>query len=90
MALTMQGGYAQYAIAIKEAVLPLPEGWTFSEGASVLCNFATAHLALYDTGGLKDGYKVLIHCGAGGVGWAAIQLAKLCKCEVCKYHSSRK
>jgi len=82
MALTMSGGYAEYAKAKKEAVMRLPDGWTFSMGAAAPVAFATAHLSLLETGPLREGDRVLIHCAAGGVGTAALQIAKLHGCEV--------
>jgi polyketide synthase 12/candicidin polyketide synthase FscB len=76
------GAYAQYAKTVKEAVVPLPEGWSFAQGASVLVTFLTAYHCLTQTGYIGEGERVLIHAAAGGVGLAAIQLCKHYGCEV--------
>jgi len=82
MALCMTGGYAEYAKAKKEATMKLPEGWNFSQGAAALTTFTTAYLSLLETGPLREGTRVLVHSAAGGLGCAAIQLARLYKCEI--------
>jgi len=76
------GGYAQYAKTIEAGVMQLPSGWSFAQGASVLVNYGTAYHALYASGWILPGDKVLIHAAAGGVGLALIQLCKLEKCEI--------
>ncbi|MDX3240508.1 SDR family NAD(P)-dependent oxidoreductase [Streptomyces sp. ME18-1-4] len=54
----------------------IPEGWSFEQAASVPVAFLTAHYALSDLAGLRPGESVLVHAAAGGVGMAAVQLAK--------------
>ncbi|HEX4306157.1 MAG TPA: type I polyketide synthase, partial [Solirubrobacterales bacterium] len=54
----------------------IPDEWSFIEGAALPVVFATAYRGLFDLAGLEAGEKVLIHAGAGGVGRAAIQLAR--------------
>jgi len=76
------GGYAQYARTIKEGVLPLPEEWTYAQGASIVVTFLTAWHALTQTGVINEGDRVLIHAAAGGVGLAAVQIATHFKCEI--------
>jgi NADPH:quinone reductase-like Zn-dependent oxidoreductase len=76
------GGYAQLAVARAETVLPLPDGWSYSEGASTPVTYATAYAGLVHFGGLRAGERVLIHAAAGGVGIAATQIAKLVGAEV--------
>ncbi|MFC4565993.1 SDR family NAD(P)-dependent oxidoreductase, partial [Nocardiopsis mangrovi] len=56
-------------------VAPLPEGWSFAEGAGVPVAFTTAWYGLVDLAGIGRGDRVLVHSGAGGVGMAAIQIA---------------
>ncbi|XP_057319878.1 fatty acid synthase-like [Microplitis mediator] len=60
----------------------VPDGWTLEEAATVPCVYATSYYALYPSGRMKKGDKVLIHSGTGGVGQAAIILALNEGCEV--------
>ncbi|MGC1851915.1 MAG: SDR family NAD(P)-dependent oxidoreductase, partial [Solirubrobacterales bacterium] len=60
----------------------VPEGWTFEQAAAMPIVFATAFFGLNDHAELKAGEKVLIHAGAGGVGMAAVGLAKHVGAEV--------
>ncbi|MET8572530.1 type I polyketide synthase [Streptomyces sp. NPDC004783] len=60
----------------------VPEEWSFAEAASVPIVFLTAWYALRDLADLRPGERVLIHAGAGGVGMAAIQLARHLGAEV--------
>ena len=70
------GGYATHAILDDRAVAPLPANLSFAEGAAVPIVYPTAHLCLKDAGRMQPGETVLVHAGAGGVGLAAIQLAR--------------
>ena len=70
------GGYATHAILDDRAVAPLPDNLSFAEGAAVPIVYPTAHLCLKDAGRMQAGETVLVHAGAGGVGTAAIQLAR--------------
>ncbi len=56
--------------------MPLPDGASFEEGASFLLTFLTAWIPLTRQVRLQAGATVLVHAGAGGVGSAAIQVAK--------------
>lgn len=60
----------------------IPQNWSLEDAATVPCVYATAYYALYLSGNLKQGDKVLIHAGSGGVGQAAIILALNENCEV--------
>lgn len=71
------GAYAEYALVPADAVFALPRGRSLEEAAAVPVNFFVAWAALHLKGGLRAGETVLIHAGAGGVGSAAIQLARL-------------
>jgi len=82
MAACRFGGYAQLAVANQGAVLPLPDGWSYSEGAATPVTYATAYAGLVRYGGLRAGERVLIQAAAGGVGIAATQVAKLIGAEV--------
>ncbi|MBA4601557.1 NAD(P)H-quinone oxidoreductase [Thermoactinomyces mirandus] len=75
-ALLPSGGYAEYVIVPKKMALPIPDGITFVEAASIPEAFLTAFQTLFWVGRLGKGEHVLIHAGAGGVGSAAIQLAR--------------
>lgn len=75
-ALLGGGGYAEKAAVPEELVLPVPEGLSMAEAASLPEAFATSYLNLVIEAGLKAGETVLIQAGASGLGIAAIQLAK--------------
>ncbi|MET8850308.1 type I polyketide synthase [Amycolatopsis sp. NPDC004625] len=60
----------------------IPAGWTFAEAATVPVAFVTAYYGLFDLGGLDAGQSVLVHAAAGGVGMAAVQLARWKGAEV--------
>ncbi len=70
------GGYATHAILDDRSVAPLPDNLSFAEGSAVPIVYPTAHLCLKDAGRMQPGETVLVHAGAGGVGLAAIQLAR--------------
>lgn len=84
------GGQAELVTVGAEQVLPLPEGWSFEEGAALPVNYATAYAAIVRYGALLEGERVLIHAAAGGVGIAATQIAKACGGEVFGTASSPK
>jgi NADPH2:quinone reductase len=70
------GGYATHAILEDAAVAPVPGNLSFAEASALPIVYPTAHLCLRDAGRMQAGETVLVHAGAGGVGLAAIQLAK--------------
>ncbi len=70
------GGYAEKASLPTNEIFPLPENLSFAEGAAIPVPFYTASVALHHKAQLKEGETVLISAGGGGVGVAAIQLAK--------------
>lgn len=70
------GGYAEYALIDGAKAAPLPPGVDLTEAATMPIVYPTAHLCLRDAGNMKRGETVLILAAAGGVGLAAIQLAK--------------
>src|SRR6476659_1011389 len=77
MAITSgAGGYAELAAVDPAQVVPLPERASFAEGASFLLTFLTAYIPLTRQARVTDATTVLVHAAAGGVGTAAIQLAK--------------
>ncbi len=60
----------------------VPESWTLEEAATVPLVYLTVYLGLIIRAGMKQGQKVLIHSGSGGIGIAAINLALSMQCEV--------
>lgn len=75
-AFTMMGGYAERALALPSSVLPTPEGLDDGAAVCLLGNYYTMYFALARRGGLMAGETVLVLGSAGGVGVAAIQIAK--------------
>ena len=73
-ALLAGGGYAEYAIAAGECVLPVPNGIGLTEAAALPEAYFTVWTNLIDSARLKSGESVLIHGGSSGIGTAAIQL----------------
>ena len=78
---TRFGGYAEIVNVAATDAVPLPESLSFEQGAAIPVNYATAWAALHGYGSLRAGERVLIHAAAGGVGIAAIQLAKAAGAE---------
>ncbi|MFH8387788.1 SDR family NAD(P)-dependent oxidoreductase [Kitasatospora sp. NPDC018058] len=70
------------AVTDHRTLARMPEGWTFAEAAAVPVVHLTAYYALVDLAGLRPGESVLIHAAAGGVGLAAVQLARYLGAEV--------
>ncbi len=75
-ALLSGGGYAEYAVVPQELAMRIPNNLTMTEAAAIPEAFLTAFQALHWLGGMQEGYHVLIHAGASGVGTAAIQLVR--------------
>ncbi|MFF7631640.1 SDR family NAD(P)-dependent oxidoreductase [Kitasatospora sp. NPDC008050] len=69
-------GLGPVCVADAQTVVRMPAGWSFEEAASVPVAFVTAYYGLVDIAGLGDGESVLVHAAAGGVGMAAVQLAR--------------
>ncbi len=72
-----EGGYAPYAVAPVENLIPLPDGLDFDEAAAVPLQGLSAYHILKTSGRLVEGESVLVHAAAGGVGTLAVQMAKL-------------
>jgi NADPH:quinone reductase-like Zn-dependent oxidoreductase len=76
------GGYAELVVTGAENLVPLPDDWSYEEGAAVPVAYATAYAALGRYGAVHEGERVLLHAAAGGVGIAATQVAKILGAEV--------
>ena len=72
----VQQGFASHVITHKNLVFKKPKQLNFSEAASIPIVFLTAYYSLVKVAQLQAGETVFIHAGAGGVGLAAIQIAK--------------
>lgn len=75
-AFTMLGGYAEQVAVAADSVIPTPADLDDGEAASLLGNYYTMYFALQRRGALRAGETVLVLGSAGGVGTAAIQIAK--------------
>ncbi|MEU8825291.1 type I polyketide synthase [Streptomyces sp. NPDC048636] len=76
------GASGPFAVVDHRMVVRVPEGWSLVQAASVPVAFLTAYYALDDLAGLRAGESVLVHAAAGGVGMAAVQLARHWGAEV--------
>ncbi|MET9520695.1 SDR family NAD(P)-dependent oxidoreductase, partial [Streptomyces sp. NPDC002994] len=70
------GGFGPYAVADHRMVARIPQGWSYAQAASVPAVFLTAHYALHRLAQARPGQSLLIHAATGGVGMAALQLAR--------------
>ena len=94
--LSGTGGFGTHTLAPAKLCMPLPAGFPAVDAAAFIMIYATSHHALIDRAALKAGETVLVLGAAGGVGTAAIQIAKAAgarviaaastdeKCELCK------
>ena len=76
IALPQGGGYGERVAVDADALVPLPDSASFEEGAAFLLTFLTAWIPLTRQVRLEPGATVLVQAGSGGVGSAAIQVAK--------------
>ena len=82
LAGTRFGGHATQVVVPASDTVPLPESMSFPEATAVPVNYSTAWAALRQFANVQPGERVLIHAAAGGVGIAAVQLAKRFGAEV--------
>ena len=82
------GGFATHVCVNAALVMPLPPGFAFDDAAAFLCTYGTTHHALIDRAALREGETVLVLGAAGGVGTAAIQIAKAAGARVIAAASS--
>jgi synaptic vesicle membrane protein VAT-1 len=76
------GGYTDTLVVSERQAFPMPETMSFEDGAAMPVVYLTAHHMMLFTGNLRRRSSVLIHSAAGGVGLAAIQLAKMRDCTI--------
>ncbi|KLO26690.1 type I polyketide synthase [Mycobacterium haemophilum] len=75
-------GTGTIAITDQRLLVKVPTGWSHTAAATTSVVFATAYYALMDLAAVKSGQRVLVHAAAGGVGMAAVQLARHLGLEV--------
>src|SRR5258708_5436157 len=73
---SITGTYSEFALCKKEQVHPLPANVSFAQGATMGTPYATAYRGLLQRAAAKPGETVLVHGASGGVGTAAVQLAR--------------
>jgi NADPH2:quinone reductase len=76
LAMSLTGSFAEYAVVSDRAAFTLPDDIDPVQAAAMLITYQTSHVALFRRAQLRAGEWLLVHGGAGGVGTAAIQLAK--------------
>jgi len=74
--------FADRVVTRASAVVPKPEGWSFAAGATISTAFFTAYYAIKELAHLTEGERILIHGAAGGVGLAALQIARHLGAEI--------
>jgi NADPH2:quinone reductase len=75
-AQTLSGAYGEYALVQEEQVHPLPANITFEQGAGLWVPYGTAYHALHHAAAARASETVLVHGASGGVGTAALQIAR--------------
>jgi NADPH2:quinone reductase len=86
--IASSGGFATHAVIQASRVLPLPPGFDLDDGAAFAFTYGTSHHALMDRAQLQPGETVLVLGAAGGVGTAAVQIAKAAGAKVIAAASS--
>ena len=76
MGLSLNGSYSSQVCIDADSIIPLPDNFKLDEAAAFPVTYITAYMMMFDLGNLQDGDTFLIHGAGGGVGTAAIQLAK--------------
>jgi 4-hydroxyphenylalkanoate synthase len=78
----LMNGTGPLAVLEQQLVVKVPRGWSFAQAAGVPVAFLTALYGLADLAAIRAGQAVLVHAGTGGVGMAAVQLARHLGVEV--------
>jgi len=95
LAATSFGGYAEQVVVSRSDVMPIPAGLSYSQASAVPVSFSTAWAALVGCANVRAGERVLILAAAGGVGSAAVQIARALDahvigvCSSAKHHAVR-
>ena len=76
------GGFGPVAVADARVLVPVPSGWSFAQAAAVPVVFTTAWYGLVDLARIQRGQRLLVHAAAGGVGMAAVAIARYLGAEV--------
>ncbi len=76
------GGFGPVVVADAHALVKIPSGWSFAQAAGVPVVFTTAWYGLVDVARIRPGQRLLVHAAAGGVGMAAVAIARYLGAEV--------
>ena len=76
MGLSLSGSYSSQVCIDADSIIPLPDNFKLDEAAAFPVAYITAYMMIFDLGNLQEGDTFLIHGAGGGVGTAALQLAK--------------
>ena len=90
MGLSLNGSYSSQVCMDSNAIIPLPSNFKLDEAAAFPVIYITAYMMMFDLGNLQNGDTFLIHGAGGGVGTAAIQLAKTMDIKIIGTSSSWK
>ena len=82
IAFSAHGGFAEQLLVPAASLMPMPPGMDFDTAAAITLTYGTSHHALVDRAALQAGETVLVLGAAGGVGTAAIQVAKAAGAKV--------
>ncbi|MFQ5817289.1 MAG: zinc-binding dehydrogenase [Terriglobia bacterium] len=82
LALTQKGSYSEKLLVRAEQAIAIPPTMSFEDAAALPVNYLTAYHALIYMAHLRPGERLLIHAAAGGVGLAAIELAKMVGADI--------
>ena len=77
MAMTHFGGQSELVVVLAERAFPLPDGWSYEQGAAMPVVYLTAHHMLVRIAAVRQGETVLVHAAAGGVGLAVAELSRV-------------
>ncbi|MFG3716090.1 SDR family NAD(P)-dependent oxidoreductase [Micromonospora sp. NPDC047730] len=78
----ISGSFSSVAVTDHRMLTRIPDGWSYADAAAMPVVFLTAWYGLVELGRLKSGESVLVHSAAGGVGMAAVQIARHLGAEV--------
>jgi acyl transferase domain-containing protein/NADPH:quinone reductase-like Zn-dependent oxidoreductase/short-subunit dehydrogenase/acyl carrier protein len=72
----VSSGFGPVGVTDRRLLAPIPQGWSFAQAATVPIAFLTAFYGLRDLAGVQPGERLVVHAATGGVGMAAVQLAR--------------